>query len=56
MASAKNGQRLVQGFVDSVEHHYWGDAYYPPLFNALQNGVEKDQKPTSAGISASCVH
>ena len=33
MAVAGNGQRLVQNFVDSAEHSYWGDAYYPPLFN-----------------------
>ncbi len=37
MAAAGNGQRLVQNFVDSAEHSYWGDAYYPPLFNALLN-------------------
>ena len=55
MAAAGNGQRLVQNFVDSAEHSYWGDAYYPPLFNALLMWVEKGQKPTSAGIAASCV-
>ena len=33
MAAACNGQRLVHKFVDSAEHSYWGDAYYPPLFN-----------------------
>ena len=55
MAAAGNGQRLVQNFVDSAEHSYWGDAYYPPLFNALLNWVEKGQKPTPAGIAASCV-
>ena len=55
MAAAGNGQRLVQNFVDSAEHSYWGDAYYPPLFNALLNWVEKGQKPTPAGIAASCL-
>ena len=55
MAAAGNGQRLVQNFVDSAEHSYWGDAYYPPLFNALLMWVEKGQKPTPAGIAASCV-
>ena len=55
MAAAGNGQRLVQNFVDSAERSYWGDVYYPPLFNALLNWVEKGQKPTSAGIAASCV-
>ena len=55
MAAAGNGHRLVQNFVDSAEHSYWGDAYYPPLFNALLNWVEKGQKPTPAGIATSCV-
>ena len=55
MVAAGNGQRLVQNFVDSAEHSYWGDAHYPPLFNALLNWVEKDQKPIPAGIAASCV-
>lgn len=55
MTAAGNGQRLVQNFVDSAEHSYWGDAYYPPLFNALLNWVEKGQKPTPAGIAASCL-
>ena len=55
MAAAGNGERLVQNFVDSAEHSYWGDAYYPPLFNALLNWVEKGQKPTPAGIASSCL-
>ena len=55
MVAAGNGERLVQNFVDSAEHSYWGDAYYPPLFNALLNWVEKGQKPTAAGIASSCL-
>jgi pimeloyl-ACP methyl ester carboxylesterase len=55
MVAAGNGERLVQNFVDSAEHSYWGDAYYPPLFNALLNWVEKGQKPTATGIAASCL-
>lgn len=55
MAAAGNGERLVQNFVDSAEHSYWGDAYYPPLFNALLNWVEKGQKPTPAGMASSCL-
>ena len=35
MVAAGNGERLVQTFVDSGEHSYWGDAHYPPLFEAL---------------------
>lgn len=37
---------LVQTYVDSREHSYWGDAHYPPLFNALLQWVEKRQKPS----------
>lgn len=54
MAAAGNGARLVQTFVDSAEHSYWGDAFYPPLFEALLNWVEKGQKPTPAGIAERC--
>ena len=54
MVAAGNGERLVQTFVDSSEHSYWGDAYYPPLFEALLNWVEKGQKPTPAGIADRC--
>ncbi len=54
MVAAGNGARLVQTFVDSSEHSYWGDAYYPPLFEALLNWVEKGQKPTPAGIAERC--
>ncbi|HNY47072.1 MAG TPA: hypothetical protein PKN64_08955 [Casimicrobium sp.] len=55
MVASGNGARLVQTFVDSSEHSYWGDAHYPPLFEALLNWVEKGQKPTPAGISDRCV-
>ena len=54
MAAAGNGERLVQTFVDSSEHSYWGDAFYPPLFEALLNWVEKGQKPTPAVITERC--
>jgi pimeloyl-ACP methyl ester carboxylesterase len=54
MVAAGNGARLVQTFVDSSEHSYWGDAHYPPLFEALLNWVEKGQKPTPAGIAERC--
>lgn len=54
MQAAGNGARLVQAFVDSAEHSYWGDAMYPPLFEALLNWVEKGQKPTPAGIADRC--
>lgn len=49
-----NGARLVQTFVDSNQHSYWGDAMYPPLFEALLNWVEKGVKPTPASIAARC--
>ena len=55
VAAAGHNDRLVQTFVDSHEHSYWGDAYYPPLFNALLAWVEKGQKPTPVGIARSCL-
>ena len=54
MEAAGNGARLVQTFVDSNQHSYWGDATYPPLFEALLNWVDKDEKPTPAAIAARC--
>ena len=33
---------------------YWGDAHYPPLFEALLSWVEKGQKPTPAGVAERC--
>lgn len=54
MAAAGNGSRLVQTFVDSDQHSYWGDAMYPPLFEALLNWIDKNEKPTPAGIAARC--
>jgi pimeloyl-ACP methyl ester carboxylesterase len=54
MVAAGQGERLVQTFVDSSEHSYWGEAFYPPLFEALLNWVEKGQKPTPAGIAERC--
>ena len=54
MASAGNGARLVQAYVDSSEHSYWGDAHYPPLFEALLNWVDKGHKPTPAAIAERC--
>ncbi len=54
MVAAGHGDRLVQTFVDSSEHSYWGDAYYPPLFEALLNWVDKGRKPTASGIADRC--
>jgi pimeloyl-ACP methyl ester carboxylesterase len=54
MVAAGNGQRLVQTFVDSSEHSYWGDAHYPPLFEALLSWVETGNKPTPSGIAVRC--
>jgi hypothetical protein len=54
MAVAGTAGRLVQTFVDSSEHSYWGDAHYPPLFEALLNWVEKGDKPSPAGIADRC--
>ena len=44
----------MQAYVDSTDHSYWGDAMYPPLFNALLDWVEKGEKPTPQGIAARC--
>ena len=54
MVAAGNGARLVQAYVDSSEHSYWGDAHYPPLFEALLSWVEKGDKPTPAGVAERC--
>lgn len=54
MEGTGNGARLVQTFVDSNQHSYWGDAMYPPLFEALLNWVEKGVKPDPANIAARC--
>jgi pimeloyl-ACP methyl ester carboxylesterase len=55
MQAAGKGNRLVQSFVDSSEHSYWGDAHYPPLFDALLRWVEAGQKPTPQTIAARCI-
>lgn len=54
MQAAGSGSRLVQTFVDSNQHSYWGDAMYPPLFEALLNWVDKGVKPDPASIAARC--
>lgn len=54
MVGAGNGARLVMTFVDSNDHSYWGDAHYPPLFDALLNWVEKGHKPTPSSIAERC--
>jgi pimeloyl-ACP methyl ester carboxylesterase len=54
MVVSGNGSRLVQTFVDSSEHSYWGDAMYPPLFEALLAWVDKGQKPNPAGVAERC--
>ena len=54
MQAAGNGNWLVQTFVDSSEHSYWGDALYPPLFEALLRWVELGEKPSAIGIAERC--
>jgi hypothetical protein len=54
MDALGSGSRLVQTFVDSNQHSYWGDAMYPPLFEALLNWVDKGVKPDPASIAARC--
>lgn len=55
MQSAGRGNWLMQAFVDSNQHSYWGDALYPPLFSALLTWMEKGEKPTPQGIAQHCV-
>jgi pimeloyl-ACP methyl ester carboxylesterase len=54
MTASGNADKLVQVFVNSSEHSYWGDAHYPPLFESLLNWVEKGQKPTPLSIFDRC--
>ena len=54
MQAAGNGGWLVQTFVDSSEHSYWGDALYPPLFEALLRWVDHGDKPSPTGIAERC--
>jgi hypothetical protein len=54
MTASGKADQLVQVFVNSSEHSYWGDAHYPPLFEALLNWVEKGQKPTPTSIADRC--
>jgi pimeloyl-ACP methyl ester carboxylesterase len=54
MLSAGKAAQLVQTYVDSSEHSYWGDAMYPPLFEALLNWVKKGQKPTVQSVAERC--
>jgi pimeloyl-ACP methyl ester carboxylesterase len=55
MQAAGSGARLVQVFADSSEHSYWGDAFYPPLFEALLRWVEAGEKPSPASVQNRCV-
>ncbi|MBL8342880.1 MAG: hypothetical protein JNL30_15540 [Rubrivivax sp.] len=54
LVAAGSGEHLVQTFVDSSEHSYWGDAMYPPLFAALLTWVDKGQKPSPASVAERC--
>lgn len=54
MVAAGRGENLVQAFVNSSEHSYWGDAMYPPLFDALLRWVEAGEKPTPQSIANRC--
>jgi pimeloyl-ACP methyl ester carboxylesterase len=55
MQAAGNGARLVQVYVNSSQHSYWGDAHYPPLFEALLRWAEAGEKPTPQSIAARCI-
>ncbi len=55
MRSAGNEQYLVQTFVNSSEHGYWGDAYYPPLFEAILAWISQGMKPTAQSVAKRCI-
>lgn len=54
MTEAGTAGRLVQTYVASSEHSYWGNEMYPPLFDALLAWVETGIVPTPQGIADSC--
>lgn len=45
---------LLQTFVDSDQHSYFGDAIYPPLFEAMLRWIDTGVKPTAEDIAARC--
>ncbi|MDB5847777.1 MAG: rane protein, partial [Rhodoferax sp.] len=54
MARGGSADRLVQTFTNDNEHSYLSDPAYPTLLAALLQWVERGEKPTPAGIAASC--
>jgi pimeloyl-ACP methyl ester carboxylesterase len=54
MRKAATEQLLVQTFVKSSQHSYWGDAMYPPLFEALIAWVERGDKPSAQSVAKRC--
>ena len=54
MTAAGTERWLVQTYVDSAQHSYWGDEMYPPLFDALLTWVEQGTVPTPVGIANRC--
>jgi pimeloyl-ACP methyl ester carboxylesterase len=54
MLKAGTVANLAQTFVQSSEHSYWGDAHYPPLFEALIQWIDKGDKPTPLTIANRC--
>jgi pimeloyl-ACP methyl ester carboxylesterase len=54
MVKAGTIKNLTQTFVQSSEHSYWGDAHYPPLFDALIQWIEKGEKPTAVSVENRC--
>lgn len=54
VAKAGRADRLVQTFTRDHEHSYLSDPAYVTLMQALLRWVDKGEKPTPAGIAASC--
>lgn len=54
VTAAGHGNRLVQVFADEKEHSYLGDPYYPELFAAMRDWLDKGVKPTPQRVADSC--
>jgi hypothetical protein len=55
MQRGGSAERLVQTFTSNAQSHsYISDPTYPALLSALVDWVEKDVKPTPAGVAAGC--
>jgi pimeloyl-ACP methyl ester carboxylesterase len=54
VSAAGNGDLLVQNFSDEAEHSKLSTPQYAAIFAAMNDWVEKRDKPTRASIAAGC--